>query len=70
LELLSRTAEWQTELFGPHILPNRLTGRNYEAFLENNMPDFLADMQLIFVENYISCLMALAHISVSLPIGT
>jgi hypothetical protein len=27
--------------------PNRLTGRNYKAFLESNMPDFLADMPLI-----------------------
>jgi hypothetical protein len=34
-------------LFGPHILANRLTGQNYKAFMENNMPDFLADMPLI-----------------------
>jgi hypothetical protein len=34
-------------LFRPHVLPNRLTGRNYKAFLENNMPGFLADMPLI-----------------------
>jgi hypothetical protein len=27
--------------------PNRLTGRNYKARLENNMPDFLADVPLI-----------------------
>jgi hypothetical protein len=29
------------------IHPNRLTGRNYKAFLENNMPDFLAEVPLI-----------------------
>jgi hypothetical protein len=34
-------------LLGAHILPNRLTGRNYKAFLENSMPDFLADVPLI-----------------------
>jgi hypothetical protein len=34
-------------LFGPHVLANRVTGRNYKAFLKNNMPDFLADMPLI-----------------------
>jgi hypothetical protein len=34
-------------LFGPHILPNRLTGWNYKAFLENNIPNFLADVPLI-----------------------
>jgi hypothetical protein len=27
--------------------PNRRTGRNYKAFLENNMPDFLVDVPLI-----------------------
>jgi hypothetical protein len=34
-------------LFRPQVLPNRLTGRNYKAFLENNMPDFLTDVPLI-----------------------
>jgi hypothetical protein len=34
-------------LFRPHVLPNRLTGQNYKAFLENNMPDFFADVLLI-----------------------
>jgi hypothetical protein len=33
--------------FGPQGLPNKVTGRNYKAFLENNMPDFLADVPLI-----------------------
>jgi hypothetical protein len=41
-------------LFGPHLLPNRLTGRNYKNFLENNMPDFLADVPLITGRNCIS----------------
>jgi hypothetical protein len=30
-------------LFGTRFLP----GRNYKAYLENNMPDFLADVPLI-----------------------
>jgi hypothetical protein len=34
-------------LFGPHILPNRHTGQIYKAFLENNIPDFLAAVPLI-----------------------
>jgi hypothetical protein len=34
-------------LFGPQVLPKYPTGRNYKAFLENNMPDFLADVPLI-----------------------
>lgn len=34
-------------LLGPHVLPNRLTGEEYERFLENNMPDFLDDVPLI-----------------------
>jgi hypothetical protein len=34
-------------LFGPHALSNRLTGRNYKAFLEDNKPHFLADVPLI-----------------------
>jgi hypothetical protein len=35
-------------LFGPPVLPNRLTGRNYKPFLgEKNMLDFLADVSLI-----------------------
>jgi hypothetical protein len=34
-------------LFGPHILPNWLTGQKYKAFLQNNMHDFLADVPLI-----------------------
>jgi hypothetical protein len=34
-------------LFGPNTLPNMHTWRNYKAFLENNMPDFLAHMPLI-----------------------
>jgi hypothetical protein len=34
-------------LFGPLVLPNRLTGQNYKACLENNMPDFLVDVPLI-----------------------
>jgi hypothetical protein len=29
------------------VHPNRLTGRNYKAFFENNMPDFLADVPLV-----------------------
>jgi hypothetical protein len=36
------------DLFGPYLLSNRLTGQNYEAFLKNNIPDFLADVPLIF----------------------
>jgi hypothetical protein len=31
--------------FGSHILPKRLTWRNYKAFLEKDMPDFLAGFQ-------------------------
>jgi hypothetical protein len=34
-------------LFGPDILPNRLPGQNYKAFLKNNMPEFLAHVSLI-----------------------
>jgi hypothetical protein len=34
-------------LFGLNIHLNRLTERNYKAFTENNMPDFLADVPLI-----------------------
>jgi hypothetical protein len=34
-------------LFGPHVLLNRPTGWNYEAFLETNVPNFLASMPLI-----------------------
>jgi hypothetical protein len=30
-----------------HMHPNRLIRQNYKAFLENNMPDFLADVPLI-----------------------
>jgi hypothetical protein len=33
-------------LFGPHVLPNKHSGWNYKAFLEN-MADFLADVPLI-----------------------
>jgi hypothetical protein len=35
-------------LFGPHELPNRLTGWNYKAYFENSMTEFLADVPLIF----------------------
>jgi hypothetical protein len=34
-------------LFGPHVLPNRLNGWNYRHFLNTNMPDFLANVPLI-----------------------
>jgi hypothetical protein len=34
-------------LFGSHVLPNRLTGLSYKAFLGNNTPDFLADVPVI-----------------------
>jgi hypothetical protein len=34
-------------LFGPHLLPYRLTGQNYKFFLGNNMPEYLADVPLI-----------------------
>jgi hypothetical protein len=34
-------------LFGPHVLPKRLRGRNYKVFVENSMPDFLAYVPLI-----------------------
>jgi hypothetical protein len=37
-------------LFRPHGLPNRLTGQNYKAFLENKMPSFLDDMPLIICQ--------------------
>jgi hypothetical protein len=57
-------------LFRPNTLPNMLTWQNYKAFLENNMPDFLADMPLIIHQNWTPCMMALLHISVSLPSGT
>jgi hypothetical protein len=30
-----------------HVLANKLTGQNYKDFLENNIPDFLADMPLL-----------------------
>jgi hypothetical protein len=33
-----------------HVLLNRLTGRNYKAFFENNMPDFLANVPLIICQ--------------------
>jgi hypothetical protein len=36
--------------FGPHILPNRLTWLNYKAFLGSNMPDFLAEVLLINIQ--------------------
>jgi hypothetical protein len=36
-------------LFGPHVLPSRLTGWNYRAFLEDKMPDFLANVPLIIL---------------------
>jgi hypothetical protein len=50
--MLSKTAaDWLTEflnfsicddnLFGPDLLPDRLTERNYKALLENNMPHLL-----------------------------
>jgi hypothetical protein len=29
------------------VYPNRLTGRNYKAFFQNNMPDFMADVPLV-----------------------
>jgi hypothetical protein len=34
-------------LCGSHVLPNRLKGRNYKAFLVNDLPDFLAHIPLI-----------------------
>jgi hypothetical protein len=34
-------------LFRLHMLPNRLTWQNKKAFLENNIPDFLANVLLI-----------------------
>jgi len=34
-------------LLGPQVLPNRLTGQNYKAFLQNNLADFL-DVPLTF----------------------
>jgi hypothetical protein len=52
-------------LFGPHVFPDRLTGRNYKCFLENNMPDFLAG-----VEKFASCVMVLPSASISLPAGS
>jgi hypothetical protein len=33
-------------LFGPHVLPNRFTGRIYKAFVENKA-DFLAEVPMI-----------------------
>jgi hypothetical protein len=36
--------------FGPHIIPNRLTARNYKTLLENKMPYFLDDMPLIICQ--------------------
>jgi hypothetical protein len=35
------------DLFGPHVFPNRLRGQNYKAFMENSVPDLLADVPLI-----------------------
>jgi hypothetical protein len=34
-------------LFGPHVLPHRVTEWNYKACLENITPDFSADVPLI-----------------------
>jgi hypothetical protein len=34
-------------LFEPQVLPNKLSGWNYKAFLENNMLDILVNMTLI-----------------------
>jgi hypothetical protein len=36
-------------LFGLSILLKRLIGRNYKFSMENNMPDFLADVPLIIL---------------------
>jgi hypothetical protein len=34
----SPSAFYGDNLFMPHIVPNRLTGWNYKAFMENNLP--------------------------------
>jgi hypothetical protein len=33
--------------FRSHVPPNKLTGRNYKALLENNVPSFLPNVQHI-----------------------
>jgi hypothetical protein len=57
--LLSHHQQWiywtragvcRDNLFGSHVLPYKLTGQNYKAFLENNIPDFLADVSLIICQ--------------------
>lgn len=35
-------------LLGPQVLPNRLTGQNYKAFLQNDLVNFLDDVSLTF----------------------
>jgi hypothetical protein len=38
-------------LFGPHVVPSKLTRQNYRAwYLERNVPDVLADMLLIIYQ--------------------
>jgi hypothetical protein len=45
-----RAGIYGDNLFGLHILSNSLAERNLKAFLENSMPDFLADMLLIICQ--------------------
>jgi hypothetical protein len=53
-------------LLGPHVLPNRLTGRNYKVFMQNSMLDFLANVPLIiYRELHLRYVRALAHYSLT-----
>jgi hypothetical protein len=44
---LATPEDGSISLTAPRILPDRLTGRYYEDFLEENVSDLLADVPLI-----------------------
>jgi hypothetical protein len=56
-------------LFVLHVLPDRPTGWNYEAFLETDVPNFLASVVLIVCRE-LHFVHDGTHISVSLPTDT
>jgi hypothetical protein len=69
LSLIISTGVCGYNLFGPHVLPNSLTGRNYKALLENRKPDSLAGLALIFRQELNSCTFQEPESNISWTVG-